>query len=190
MIAIEPDDFAVGEQITSDYAIVSAVGNYEKHAVYASAAPTDGFQAPTGTSLFAARPDGSVHGWTAVERNGLPWFGLHFEFLVPVDQVNIYALDLGYEGLGIDCVAWSGSLISGCQGPDRFYGMSIGESHMYTLIFDHAIDQLIVGGGHVISAIAFDRLEAHVVPEPSTFVLMAIGLLGIVTGARARRAHK
>lgn len=179
IITIEPDDFALGQQITSEYAIVSALSGYERHAVYASGAPGDGYQAPTGASMFTRDPTGAVHGWAAADRNG-PWFGLFFEFLTPVYEVSFYALNLGYTpGLGIECLAYGQTSGSSCVSPTGILSMSLGESQRYTFTFDQGIERLLLGGGNTTAAIGFDRLEANTVPEPSTLALLSIGLLGM-----------
>jgi PEP-CTERM motif len=175
-ISIEPDDFAVGQQITSDHAIVSTLAAGVRNPVYASLPPPAGMSAPTGTSMFASDPDGAILNWAAADRNG-PLFGLLFEFLVPVHEVSVYALNLAFPpGLGIQCFAYGAAPDIGCAAD---HVMALGESHLYTLRFDQGIDRLLLGGGHGTSAIGFDRLEARVVPEPSALALMCIGLFGL-----------
>lgn len=174
LIVIEPDDFAVGEQITSEHARVVFYDRYVSEAVYAKDGSRWGYQAPTGSNVFGT----SVT--SMGDRDDVPEYGLTFEFFSPVKSVTIWTLNYDYHyPLGIESFAWT----SGLTNP-RYGGASAsqlpyqGVAVQYTFEFNGtSFDRLSIGGDDTIAAILFDRLEAVTVPAPSTLHMLAIGLV-------------
>lgn len=184
MIVIEPDDYAPGTAITHEYATVTSYSNYQANPQIASTATYGGYGAPTGSAHF-----GNPVTIFGPQGNDIPMFGLVFEFAMPIDSVSILALNYGYgPGLHVDCSLWliGAASRSRCEGtPDR---TALGETTLYTFSFGgQAFDRITFGGGSAIGAFIFDRLEAHVVPEPETLAMMLAGLVGIAVTTRRRR---
>lgn len=183
MIVIEPDDYALGTPITHELATVTGYQDHQPTPVFISTATPGGFGAPTGSAHFGSL----VTGFTS--RNDVPAFGVVFEFAMPVDSVSILALNYGYgPGLHLDCSVWlvgAADRSAGCDG--RLVTTAVGETTLYNLSFGgQAFDRITFGGGSSIGAFIFDRLEAHVVPEPATAILLATALLGMGYAVRRR----
>lgn len=183
MIVIEPDDYALGTPITHEHATVTGYQDHQPMPVFSSTARPRGFGAPTGSAHFGNLVT------TFTSRNDVPWFGVVFEFAMPVHTVSILALNYGYgPGLHLDCSVWLVGAVdtsAGCDG--RLVNTAVGETRLYTLSFGgQAFDRITFGGGSATGAFIFDRLEAHVVPEPGTAILLATALLGMGYAVRRR----
>lgn len=184
MIVIEPDDYALGSPITHEQATVIGYQDHQPMPVFASTATLGGFGAPTGSAHFGNLVT------TFASHNEVPWYGVVFQFAMPVDSVSILALNYGYgPGLHLDCSVWlvgATDRSGGCDG--GLISTAVGETRLYNLSFGgQAFDRITFGGGSGIGAFIFDRLEAHVVPEPATAILLATALLGMAGAVRWRR---
>jgi len=85
--------------------------------------------------------------------------------------------------------AWDGANLTSIQPDGRsILAISVGTGQSFTSIsFDHV--QTGPPNGSVIEQIRYEAAPTNVVPEPSTYVLMAIGLLAVGTlSRRTRRA--
>jgi hypothetical protein len=82
--------------------------------------------------------------------------------------------------------------------PDLITGMSVGPSgqvfvatdtHIYDYTSDGALlgQFRLIGGGGGLGDLAFDAGAVPTVPEPSTALLLIIGLIGVVATSRSLR---
>lgn len=87
--------------------------------------------------------------------------------------------------------AWDGSNLTSTQNDGRsLLAISVGAGQSFTSVsFDHV--QVGAPNGSVIEQIRYDATPTNVVPEPSTYALMAVGLiaLGAISKRRVARSN-
>jgi hypothetical protein len=184
MIVIEPDNYPLGTPITHEFATVTRYEDHQALPLFISTTTPGGYGAPTGSAHFGNLVT------TFSGRSDIPWYGVVFEFAAPVDSVSILALNYGYgPGLHLDCSVWlvgAADRSGGCDG--ALTKTALGETRLYNFTFGgQAFDRITFGGGSATGAFIFDRLEAHVVPEPATAMLLGTALLGMGVAVRRRR---
>jgi hypothetical protein len=181
MIVIEPDDFAPGQQITSEFATISRYYAGHPQPVYAVPAADLGFTAPTGTLTFGTSV---MTYWDAPDH---PQSGLFFEFNEPVSSVRVWGMNITHNlEYSLECRLYlvGAGERSWCDGASET--TTKGVAHFYDLSLGGlAFDRIALGGYSALPFI-FDRLEATPIPEPSTTGLFGLGTLALLLGRRRR----
>ena len=86
--------------------------------------------------------------------------------------------------------AWDGTNLTSVQNDGRsILAISVGAGQSFTSVsFDHV--QSGSPSGSVIEQIRYDATPTNVVPEPSTYALMAVGLLVLGVASSRRGAGR
>lgn len=195
VIEIEPDDFAVGTDLSSVSTFVEVTG-FNGSGVYAEAAKTS-VGAPTGKLTFGAHgysgelssmqfdsscPSGA--GLSAA-KNGVCQWGLSFYFSQPVEWVSLLALNSVYPS---PLPAWWSAHNS--EGATLDWGQSFGSRAdnrgvPFEIQFHvQDISSILIGGATGIP-MEFDRLRFKV-PEPSIVSLVFSGFFCMLLFRRIR----
>lgn len=113
-------------------------------------------------------------------------------FTTGVSSVSLTGLDVGLNGFVMTAydAAVGGSVVD----TDQVFGSSVGIGEFFTLnltgsnIFRVEFSQVrnVVGDGVLFDNFVFDK--AGTVPEPSSLLLAALGMAGLVSVSRKRRA--
>jgi hypothetical protein len=175
-IVIEPDDYDLGEQITSPFATVSKYNTLDPLPIYAT-------YTNTSEGVFAPAPTGSLVFGPGYTR-------LDFDFVEDVSSIDILALNWGYNGLQLDCEVWYDDGELGQCSDDADYKTVKGETHLYSLSArdGRAFDRIQFGGYSRIGALLFDHLVAYPVPEPLVLELFLMG--GVAAFLFRRRGRR
>ena len=187
IVTIEPDDYAVGTNLSNVSSYVTLLGRYEgppspvvaRENVFLS---DFGITAPTGAVSFGAYSMQWACNWDRIE---CVW-GLSMFFNQPVESVSLLAVNVYAPSLW---ALWSafdaqGSLISNGSVPNTPgvpFRINVSVPNMAALV---------VGGDDGISAIDFDHLQIRMVPEPATLALFGLGLAGLGSIGRRRLARQ
>lgn len=183
IVTIEPDDYAVGADLSnvSPYVTLSSrsytyrTGDATDKPIKATAA-SPGHVSPTGDLSFG------YHGFYVwPDEVGAPMYGgLALTFHQEVSQVTLLANDSKWPGLSVDWVAYDrdGNRIGFGKSNSGGYG-GPGETFLVDIRMDN-LWAVVLGAHDAMNIISFDHLSFNVVPEPSTWMLLAPGLLALV----------
>jgi hypothetical protein len=195
VIEIEPDDFAIGVDLTSVSTFVEVTG-FNGARVYVEAARTSS-GAPTGKLTFGA------HGYSgelssmqfdsscpngfglSAAKNGVCHWGLGFFFNQPVEWVSLLVLNSVYPS---PLPAWWS--VHDSEGATLDWGQSLGELEdnrgiPFEMQFQSQEISLIMIGGATGIPMEFDRLRFKV-PEPSIVSLVFSGFFCVLLLRRSR----
>ncbi len=189
-ITIDPDDFAIGTDLSNDYVTLRSLHDGGSDAVTARESSVGGhsfgwFASGLGWSGCCGEP--GLGGPAGADVHNYIGFGMFFQ--QEVDQVSLTATNWYPPGLPAVWYAFdeTGDLIG--NGMTEFG--SYGESFLVDVQLG-GIWSLIVGGGDLIGAIEFDTLAFNTVSSPASTVpvsepgMLALLALALLT-LRGRR---
>jgi hypothetical protein len=188
LVVADPDAFPAGTNISQAFpgAVLSQVGagwdgmpgGAQIFAVNPSIQPTEPFRASTGSLAF-----GTDDVYPHLFMQSAP-LSMRVDFASPTNYVAIDVIgndssDMGqllaFNSLGTQI----GSYTSGTVGTSQFETMSVTRP-----VWDIAY---VLASGYSGESAGLDHLQYNVVPEPSTFILLSMGAIGLLAFAWRRR---
>ena len=185
VITAEPDDFAAETVLDSAFPGMTLSGDGSHFAdehVYA----LDWSYTSTGDKVFG---NSSTFGGSPDIRRywSLGVADLRIDFAFPADSVSIDAIGASSTSLGrLEAYDAAGVLVTWYHST----GLGLGEVETMTVsVPDYSIAYVLAGGRPDKGGVYLDNLQADVVPEPSTFVILSslLSALGIAFFVRRRK---